>query len=34
MESGEDGKGKALREWMGGNSFRLVQPDGVTWCRF
>ena len=34
MESREDGKGKALKEWMGGNGFELVQPDGATWCRF
>ena len=34
MESREDRKGKALREWMEGNSFSLVQPDGATWCRF
>ena len=34
MESREDRKGKALREWMGGNGFELVQPDGATWCRF
>ena len=24
MESREDGKGKALKEWMGGNGFKLV----------
>ena len=30
----EDGKGKALKEWMEGNGFNLVQPDGATWCRF
>ena len=29
----EDGKGKALRDWMLGGGFRLVQPDGATWCR-
>ena len=33
-ESREDGKGKALKKWMGGNGFELVQPDGATWCRF
>ena len=33
-ESREDGKGKVLREWMGGNGFRLVQPDVATWRRF
>ena len=30
----EDGKGKALKEWMAGNRFNLVQPDRATWCRF